>query len=51
MILKCKPSRMEHFVEMHVQSDDYQKKRQQFMDNWAQHFVVCWFSTIFFIKL
>jgi len=34
---------MKLFVEMHVQSQDCQKGVQQFVDNRAQHFVVCSF--------
>jgi hypothetical protein len=34
---------MELFVETHVQSQDRQKGVQQFVDNHAQHFVVCSF--------
>jgi hypothetical protein len=45
------PSPMELFVEMHMWSDDRQKRMQRLIDNRAQHFVVCWFSTIFFLKL
>jgi len=41
---------MELFVETHVWSDDYQKWVQQFIDSQAQQFVVCWFSTIFFLS-
>ena len=35
---------MELFVETHVRSQDRQKGVQQFMDNRAQHFVVCSFN-------
>jgi len=47
---------MELFVEMHVRSDDRQKGVQQFIDNRAQHFVVCLFYhfillVIIFIEL
>jgi hypothetical protein len=41
---------MELFVETHVRSDDRQKGVQRLIDNRAQHFVVCWFSTIFFLS-
>jgi len=41
---------MELFVETYVWSDDYQKWVQQFMDSQAQQFMVCWFSTIFFLS-
>jgi hypothetical protein len=34
---------MELFVETHVRSQDCQKGVQQFVDNRAQHFVVCSF--------
>jgi hypothetical protein len=35
---------MELFVEMHVWSQDRQKGAQQFINNRAQHFVVCLFN-------
>jgi hypothetical protein len=35
---------MELFVEMHMRSQDCQKGAQQFVDNRAQHFVVCLFK-------
>jgi hypothetical protein len=35
---------MELFVETYVRSDDRQKGVQQFIDNRAQHFVVCSFN-------
>ena len=44
MSLGCKPSPMEPFVEMHVRSEDRQNKVQKFVDNRAQHFVVCSFN-------
>jgi hypothetical protein len=47
MFFGRKPSSMELFIETHVRSDDRQKGMLEFMDNRAQHFVVCWFSTIF----
>ena len=31
-------------------SDDHQIKVQQLVDNRAQHFMVCWFSTVFFLN-
>jgi hypothetical protein len=37
-------SLMELFVETHVQSQDRQKGVQQFVDNHAQHFIVCSFN-------
>jgi hypothetical protein len=37
------PSPMELFLEAHVRSQDHQKRVQQFVDNRAQHFVVCSF--------
>jgi hypothetical protein len=40
---------MKLFVETHVRSQDRQKGLQQFVDNRAQHFVVC--SIILFCKL
>ena len=43
-------SPMEFFVGTHVRSDDRQKKVQQFVDSRAQHFMVCWFSTFFFLS-
>jgi len=47
---------MELFVETHVRSEDRQKGVQQFVDNRAQHFVVCSFnhfisSVIIFLEL
>jgi len=47
---------MELFVETHVWSEDRQKGVQQFVDNRAQHFVVCLFNhfillVIIFIEL
>jgi hypothetical protein len=35
---------MELFVETHVRSQDRQKGAQQFVDNRAQHFMVCLFD-------
>jgi hypothetical protein len=35
---------MEPFVEMHMRSEDCQRGVQQFVDNQAQHFVVCSFN-------
>jgi len=35
---------MELFVETHVLSEDCQKGVQQFVDNHAQHFVICSFN-------
>jgi hypothetical protein len=35
---------MELFVETHMRSQDRQKEAQQFIDNRAQHFVVCLFN-------
>jgi hypothetical protein len=32
---------MEVFVETHMQSEDRQKRMQQFIDNCTQHFIVC----------
>jgi hypothetical protein len=46
--LGCEPSPIELFVETHVRSDDCQKEMRQFIDSQAQHFLVLWFSTIFF---
>jgi len=51
MTLGREPSPMEFFMETHVRGEDRQKEVQQFLDNRSQHFVVCWFSTIFFFKL
>jgi hypothetical protein len=47
---------MELFVEMHMWSQDRQIGAQQFVDNRAQHFVVCLFNhfilkVIIFIQL
>jgi len=39
--LGCEPSPIELFVETHVRSQDRQKGVQQYVDNHAQHFVVC----------
>ena len=47
-ILVPEPSPIEIFVEMHVWSDDCQKRVQNFVDSRAQHFMVCWFSIIIF---
>jgi hypothetical protein len=44
------PSSIELFVETHVWSDDRQKGMQQLIDSRNQHFVVCWFSIIFFLS-
>jgi hypothetical protein len=41
MSLGREPSPMELFVETHVGSQDRQKGAQQYVDNHAQHFVVC----------
>jgi hypothetical protein len=38
------PSPMELFVETHVRSQNRQKGVQQFVDNRAQHFMVCSFN-------
>jgi len=35
---------MELFVETHMQSQERQKGVQQFVDNRAQHFMVCSFN-------
>jgi len=35
---------MELFVETYVQSQERQKEAQEFVDNHAQHFVVCLFN-------
>jgi len=50
-VLRREPNPMELFVEMHVWSDDRQKGMQQLIDSRAQNFMVCWFSTFFFLKL
>jgi hypothetical protein len=42
---------MKLFMAMHVRIDDHQKRVQQLVDSWARHFMVYWFSTIFFCKL
>ena len=44
MSLGREPSPIELFVETHVWSEDRQKGVQQFVDNRAQHFVVCLFN-------
>jgi hypothetical protein len=41
---------MELFVETHMRSDDCQKEMQQFIDSRDQHFLVRWFSIIFFLS-
>jgi hypothetical protein len=41
---------MDLLVEKHLQSDDCQKGVQQFVDSQAQHFIIYWFSTIFFLS-
>jgi hypothetical protein len=38
------PSSMKLFVKTQVQSEDRQKGVQQFVNNRAQHFVVCSFN-------
>jgi hypothetical protein len=50
IVLGHESSPIELFMEMHVCSDDRQKRMQQFVDSQAQRFVVCWFSTIFFLS-
>jgi len=50
MVLIRDLSPMEFYVEMHMWSDDHQIKVQQLVDSRAQYFVVCWFSTIFFLS-
>jgi len=50
MVLRRELSPMELFVETHVRSDDRKKRVQQFTNNRAQHFVVCWFSIIFLLS-
>jgi hypothetical protein len=35
---------MKLFIETHMQSQDCQKEMQQFVDNRAQHFMVCSFN-------
>jgi hypothetical protein len=42
---------MKLFLKTHVQSDDRQKKMQQFVDSQAQLFVTCWFSIIVFFSI
>ena len=49
--LGYEPSPGKLFVKMHGQSDDRKKGVQQFVDSQAQHFMIYWFSTIFFLKL
>jgi len=44
VFLGREPSPIELFVETHVRSQGRQKGVQQFMDNHAQHFVVCSFN-------
>jgi len=41
---------MELFVETHVWSDNCEKEIQQLVNSQAQHFVICWFSIIFFLS-
>jgi hypothetical protein len=48
--LGYEPSPVKLFVKMHVQSDDRKKGMQQFVDSQAQHFMIYWFSTIFFLS-
>jgi hypothetical protein len=38
------------FVKTHVWSNGRQKRMQQFVDSQAKHFVVCWFSVMFFLS-
>jgi hypothetical protein len=47
MSLGHEPSPMELFIETHVRSEDRQKRVQQFIDNCAEHFVVCSFNILF----
>jgi hypothetical protein len=44
MALRRDPSLIELFVEMHMRSEDRQKKVQQFIDYRAQYFGVCLFN-------
>jgi len=44
MSLGREPSPMELFVETYMQSQNRQKGAQQFVDNHAQHFMVCLFK-------
>jgi len=48
--LGYEPSLVKLFVKMHVRSDDHKKGVQQFMDSQSQHFMIYWFSTIFFLS-
>jgi hypothetical protein len=41
---------MELFVETHMRSEDRQKGVQQFVDNHAQHFVICSFNHFYFVS-
>jgi hypothetical protein len=41
---------MKLFVETHVRSDDCEKEMQQLVNSQAQHFVIFWFSIIFFLS-
>jgi hypothetical protein len=40
-LFRRESSPMELFIETHVRSEDCQKGVQQFVDNRAQHFMVC----------
>jgi hypothetical protein len=48
--LGYEPSPGKLFVKMHGRSDDRKKRVQQFVDSQAQHFMIYWFSTIFFLS-
>ena len=49
-VLGRESSPMELFVETHVWSDNCEKEIQQLVNSQAQHFVICWFSIIFFLS-
>jgi hypothetical protein len=48
-ILGCEPNLIKLFVETHVRVMAV-KKWQQYVDSQAQYFVICWFSTTFFLS-
>jgi hypothetical protein len=50
-ILGHEPRPIELFVETYVWNVNHRKGVQQLLDSRAQYFVVCWISTIAFLKL
>jgi hypothetical protein len=50
-ILGHEPRPIELYVETYVWNVNHRKGVQQLLDSWAQYFLVCWISTIAFLKL